>query len=348
MYMKNKILLLFVILLLISTGCFNKKTKKEETNNLNIVTSLEDNLSNDTVWCGSFNIVWNELKENAKSEITVSPEQEQIVNLNKSTFTKDMINENSYYVTHGKLKPSLKKEIEKDIKEKFNQKSDILDNFNWDENSDDDLYYAMMYKKFNFKTPFKELEKSTFNDKGEYKYFGINKETKVGAEQVTVLYYEDKDNFAVKLTTKENDEVILLKNSNKENSFLDYYNKLVLKSEEFNGKKYLENNDTLYVPYIKFNVYKEFDNLRGILVEYKNGETYKIEKAVQSIKLELNESGGEIKSESGIDTRVTSAIDENTPRYFNYTSDFILFLKEDDKSLPYFAANINSLDNFQN
>lgn len=344
----KKFLSLFIILSICLTGCNNPKKSTSDTKELNIVTSLEDKIDDNSIWCGTFNIIWNELKENSNSEITTNPEKEQVTNLNKSTFTKEMLDIKSYYIAHGKKTLKFKAEIEKNIKEKFNQKSDILDNFNWEKNSDDEFYYSMLYKKFNFETPFKELKKYTFNDSGEYRYFGINNETRVGAQQVKVLYYTDNNNFAVKLTTKENDEIILLKTENKESNFLNYYNALKENSEVFEGSKYLQDTDTLLVPYIKFNAYKEFKDLEKINIEYKNGDKYIIGKAVQTIKLELNESGGEIKSEAGIDVKATSAIDKNGPRNFNFTSDFVIFLKENDKELPYFAANINSLEIFQN
>lgn len=345
----KKVYLVLIILLTFftTTACSKENNKDTLTNDLNVVTSLEDTISDNTVWCGSFNIVWNELKENAKSEISVTPSQEQVTNLNNTKFSKDSLNENSYYVTHGKQTPEFKAQIEKNIKNKFNQTSDILDKLQWEKDSSNELYYSMLYKKFNFETPFKELEKTTYNGKGEYKYFGINSKTRTGSYQVNVLYYEDENNFAVKIDTKENDEILLLKSSDKKDNFLEYYNDIKEKSDKFNGKKKLDDEDTLYVPYIKFNTYKEFDNLVGILVEYKNGEKYKIGKALQTIKLELNESGGEIKSEAAISVE-NAAIEESKPRHFNFTSDFIMFLKEEEKELPYFAANINSLDEFQN
>ena len=98
----------------------------------------------------------------------ISPSTKEINNLNKSTFTKDYLSENSYYTKFGKQTISVKKEIEKAIKEKFNQTSDILDNFTWKEKSENDLMYAMLYKKFTFEVAFNQLDNSTFNSEDIY------------------------------------------------------------------------------------------------------------------------------------------------------------------------------------
>ena len=182
----KKIYLIITLLLAISlSACSKKDTKKEDnntnsnsnsntisaTNNINTVPSLEDKITIDTAWCGTFNLVWNEFKENyIKQDIIVNPKIDMVTNLNKSTFNKYYLNENSYYTKFGHQTPELKKEIEENIKNKINQTSDILDNFIWKENSTQNFIYAMLYKKFTFETPFKQLDNNTFNNKGDYRY----------------------------------------------------------------------------------------------------------------------------------------------------------------------------------
>lgn len=327
----------------------NSNIQSNTTSNINIVTSLEDTITNDTAWCGTFNLVWNDLKENyVKQDIIINPPKEIVTNLNKSTFSKKELNENSYYTKFGYQTPELKKEIEENIKKKFNQNSDILDLFEWNENSRDNFIYAMLYKKFTFATPFNQLTNNKFNGNGEYRYFGIDKKKKDGINQVEVLFYDNSNNYAVKLITQENDEIILLKNNNTENNFLNIYNNIINKSKNYNGNKKLDNSDTLLVPYIKFDAFKEFEELEGLVSHYADGTPFTIEKAVQTIKMQLNESGGDIKSEAAISTKeATSIAPTEEVRHFNFNSTFTIFLKEKDMQLPYFAAYINDLSIFQ-
>ena len=67
------------------------------------------------------------------------------------------------------------------------------------------------------------------------------------------------------------------------------------------------------------------------------------------IQLELNEKGGSIKSEAGLDMQLASAsIDskEEKPRYFYLDDDYVLFLREKGKEKPYFAAKIHNISKF--
>ena len=69
------------------------------------------------------------------------------------------------------------------------------------------------YSNFNLKE-FDKLNNDDFGEKYKYvKYFGIDKNTKnsVG-DQITVLYYNSIDDFALSINTKTNDEVIFCKN----------------------------------------------------------------------------------------------------------------------------------------
>ena len=68
-------------------------------------------------------------------------------------------------------------------------------------------------------------------------------------EQIEILYYNSEDDFALKIKTKGNDEVIVSV-GNKENNFLDIYNAIVNRSENYNDAKFLRNSDTFKMPYI--------------------------------------------------------------------------------------------------
>lgn len=358
--MKKYLNLLIALLLVVSLpACGTKKENKKEekkenkeqeaSTDINIVTSLEDEIKGNTSWCGTFNLVWNELKDEfVKGDIVVNPSTTQIDNLNKSTFNKTYLNDNSYYIKFGKQVPELKKEIEENIKKKFDQKSDILDSFEWEENSTKDLIYTMLYKKFTFEIPFKQLENEKFNSNGDYRYFGINEGYRAGENQVNVLFYDDFNNYSVKIDTKEGEEVILLRTKeNDSKSFLDYYNYLVNKTKEYEGEKNLKSLDELKVPYLNFSVYKEIEGVESIKFLYEDGSEHTINKAIQTIKLQLSESGGDIKSEAAISTETASPYEPEESRYFYFNDSFIIFLKEKDKELPFFGAYISDLSMFQ-
>lgn len=320
-----------------------------EENGLNVVLSLEDEISNNSVWCGTFNLVWNDLKNDvAKQDIVFMPQLKVAENLNKGTFNTNYLSEESYYKIHGYATKELKEKIEKDIKEKFNEKSDILDSFEWPEEKGEQYFlYAMLKKKFKFPMVFSRLEDDSFGEYDNVKYFGIDETTEEAArDQVQVLYYESKDNFAVKLTTKQNDEVIISRGT-KENTYIDIYNEIMENAEKYNGSTYFTEEDILQIPNINFDIKENIDDFTGREFLYSDGTEHEITQAMQTIQFELNEKGGEIKSEAGMMVDKLAINTETEKREFIVDDTFTIFLKEKDKELPYFAATISDITQVQ-
>ena len=315
---------------------------------LNIVTSLEDEITSNTAWCGTFNLIWNDLKNDlAKQDIIFSPQPKMVDNLNKGTFNTSYLSEDSYYKVYGTPTQELKKQIEKAIKEKFNETSSILDDFNWKDGQEGDHFlYVMLKKEFEFPKVFTNLENGNFGKYKNVKYFGINSSTDEAVrDQVKVLYYNSSSDFAIKLKTKQNDEVIISR-GNTENNFGDIFKGITEKSSKYEGKKSFSKTDKLKIPKISFNLKQEITEVENKIFVYSNGEGHYIETALQTIEFELDEKGGRIKSEAGMMDKLNSAMPEE-PRNFFVDDTFTIFLKEKGKDLPYFAAQISDISQVQ-
>lgn len=325
---------------------YDKKELKE-TKGVDVVPTLSDKISKDTSWCPTFQLIWNDFKNDiVKQDIKFEKKLDMLDNLNKEDFTKNDISDSYYYKIYGRKNLELKSKIENAIKEKFNQKSDILDQFDWSSDALDsgedviDRYflYSMLYREFEFNKKF-----DTFNDKFKdienVEYFGIIKNNDVVREQIKVYYYNDENDFAIKLITKNNDEVIIIKNPKGE-TFDEIYNSVKDKKiHEFNDK------DNFMMPKIDFNVLREYDELENKEIVTLDG-IYTIEKAIQSIMFSLDEKGGKVKSEAGMDVKYeTSTIEKYRNFYVNDT--FALFLKESNKDKPYFALRVDDINKFQ-
>lgn len=325
---------------------YDKKELKE-TKGVDVVPTLSDKISKDTSWCPTFQLIWNDFKNDiVKQDIKFEKKLDMLDNLNKEDFTKNDISDSYYYKIYGRKNLELKSKIENAIKEKFNQKSDILDQFDWSSDALDsgedviDRYflYSMLYREFEFNKKF-----DTFNDKFKdienVEYFGIIKNNDVVREQIKVYYYNDENDFAIKLITKNNDEVIIIKNPKGE-TFDEIYNSVKDKKiHEFNDK------DNFMMPKIDFNVLREYDELENKEIVTLDG-IYTIEKAIQSIMFSLDEKGGKVKSEAGMDVKYeTSTIEKYRNFYVNDT--FALFLKESNKDKPYFALRVDDISKFQ-
>ena len=339
-----------VLIACVSVKYLKPQDIKENVNNKNIsiVTSLEDKIQDNAAWCGTFNLIWNDLKNDiAKQDIFFADNSNIVDNLNKGTFTTNELSENSYYKTYGTPSLELKAEIEKAIKEKFNETSDILDSFEWEGHTDKDYFlYSMLKKEFEYPKVFDKLDNGTFENFSNVRYFGITGRTNDQVrEQVEVLYYNSENDFALKIKTKSEDEIIVSV-GNKEDNFLDIYNSIISESENYKEGKRFRDNDTFKMPYITFNLKEEITEVENKPFYFSNGDEYIIEKALQTIEFELDEKGGKVKSEAGMMVNKSAAMLEE-PRRFNVDQTFTIFLIEEGKELPYFAAKISDISSVQ-
>lgn len=374
MYMskKRKILIIFGILIILfiivfvvinKANIFSQKvTKLQSVEGITVVPTMNDTITADSSWCGTFQLVWNDMKnEVVKKDVIFNPQLDMVKNLNKEDFNETMLSEDYYYKIYGLKSLALKEQIENGIKEKFNQTSNILNDFNWSESELDNpnnlnvrryFFYTMLYRKFEFLQEFDKLDNGKFGNKyKDVQYFGIdeNTENSVG-NQITVLYYNSKDDFAIIVNTKTDDEVIFCKSPNGSN-FNEIYENMNNESNKYTGSRSFKNVDEFKAPNLEFDEKKEYTELAN--KEFKTADPYydtaEIQKAIQTIKFSLDEKGGEIKSEAAIDMTigVTSVPKADEPRYFYVDDTFAIFLREKGKTKPYFAGRIDDITKFQ-
>lgn len=352
-------LVIIVLVILITGGAYTILNKDGEigekkpyvsTEGITTALTLEDEIAEDTIWCGTFQLIWNDLKNDlAKQDIVFTPQLQVVENLNKETFTTNDLSEEYYYKKIGTPSIELKEEIEKAIKDKFNETSDILDDFDWENRDPKDYFlYVMLKKEFQFEKAFEEFDNGKFADYDNVSYFGIKADSESDElrKQVKVLYYNSKDDFAIKLETKQEDEVILCKNP-KGNTFNEIYENITKQESEYKGKNTIQEGEILKVPNIKIKEKNEFTELENKPFYFSNGDSYVIEKAIQTIEFELDRTGGKIKSEAGMMLDKATAIIDDEIREFVIDDTFAIFLKEEGKEKPYFAGKISDITKFQ-
>lgn len=357
MKIKKIVLLLLLITIILSLAYhFIKKgliVNTPLTKDVNVVPTMLDEIGNDTTWCATFQLIWNDLKNDVvKKDIIFTPQEKIATNLNKEEFTEKMISDEYYYKVYGPKTIELKKEIKQAIKKKFNQESDILNDFNW--NSDNALeqdkrnyfFYTMLYREFKYKAKFNKLESDYFGKYKNIEYFGLDGDsTTTQREQIQVLFYNSENDFAIKINTKNSDEVIFYKNP-KGKTFKEIYDNIVKNSNDYNGNKNFEETDRFKAPYLNLNIKKEYSEIEKKNFKTIDNENCIIEKAIQTIKFSIDEKGGRIKSEAAMDFKYTS-IEPLETREFFLNDMFAIFLKEEKKQKPYFALKVSDITKYQ-
>ena len=287
------------------------------TFNPSYLSPLEENTINN-IWVGTFDLAWKELaKKVGKNEKIELVENVETANeLNESTFSKKMLSKEDYII-----------------------------NVSENESGGYDIY-STLNKNLNFLHPFENFNdyyNKTFvkdTDNVEYiKYFGINSGTAEKArESVEVLFYNERSkDFAVTLKTQEGDEIILYRTDDVK-AFNEYYDDIEKKTSEYTGKKAFGSHDELLVPYVRVNGRISYNELLGKLIENTSGMY--IETADQDVNFYLNEKGCNLQSTATFVTATLSAADEI--RYFEFQDTFIIFMKEKDATVPYFALKVDN------
>lgn len=323
----------------------------KDVNNIKIVPTIKSDITNNSIWCATFKLVWNDLQYGIlENNFRVSENNKTIEDLTTDTLKEDILSSEDYYKVVGKTTLELKEKIEGELIKRFNEKSNILDKIQFSDKSDNILIYTMLKKIFSFKRKFDDLKKGKFGkSKNDIEYFGVNKNTKEPekiAKQIRVLFYNSENDFAVMLKTNTKDRIILYRTNSNEN-FEDTFEKINNKSKNYINYKF-SYKDTIKIPNLSFNIFKSYDDIKEkTFIRNRDNEPFEINEAMQTIEFELDKAGGRIKSEAVIEmTETAIRRPKEEHRHFNFDDTFYLFLIEEEKEKPYFAARIQDIENF--
>ena len=341
---------MLISIMFIGSNVLAKNIKQESVSMLPAFSVKIENANR--LWVGTFQLVWNDFMDNIlKGPIKFKKEKSQLAKiLNKQEFTKSMLSEDSYYTAYGETSPELKEQIEKAILEKFNEKSELLDKINWNDPNNAYLLYAMLKKDFSYTSRFDILKKESFNNsKEKYNYFGIDKNSRSSMyDSVDVLFYKNPFDYAVVLKSEKDDVILYRTNSNKD--FDEIYKNLNKNSQKYKGEKKFVAGDKLKVPFMSFKNYTNYDELCGkeIITPKKMKRLY-IAQAMQTVDFNMNNTGVKLKSEAVMNIMTMSmpltVKEKGRNLFFNKT--FYLFMKEKDKSMPYFALRVDDMELFK-
>ncbi len=221
--------LIFLCLSLHAAGCSSDEPEKPllqidstELKKTLFTSHMEEAIKpgRSLLYCSTFQIAWNELKDNIiKEDIHLVDEPPMVKFLNKSLSTKSDISADCYVAMAGFGRDGILDKINKALRDKFGEESPVVS-----ENLQPEwiLAYAYLCKNLEFKDAFENLDKPiafTSADEatagvkafGIEEYYECSKHNKL-AKQVEILDYEDDSDFILKLkSTSAKDEIILAK-----------------------------------------------------------------------------------------------------------------------------------------
>lgn len=331
----NKSLKVLLIVILVGTllsgvvyagaVIYNNYIKNNRNHNISMNPSYQSTIDENTInnlWVGTLDIAWKELESQLEMDkIDLQDGNLPVVDdLNSSTFTKDMLDSNDYSIsverteTQGyKIDTSLNKE----------------------------LNFAIPFDNFS------DMYEWKFGDSEEIiKYFGINNASSEEMNKnVEILFFNREnensarsDNFAIKLKTKEGDEIILYR-TNENKNFDEYYKDIQNKASSYTESKEFLEGDELRIPFVRVNGMIAHNELYGKFIKDTNMFFTDV---IQNVNFNLNDKGCNLSSEVTLVTEVTGIGME--PRFCYFDDQFVIFMKEANSDQPYFALKVDNTD----
>lgn len=309
------------------TVIYNNYIKNNTNHHITMNPTYQSTLDENTInnlWVGTLDLAWKDLKEKiGVDKIELEGDNPKIVDeLNNSTFSKEMLNQKDYEI-----------KVERTV----------TDGYKIDATLNKELNFLEVFDNFS-----NDYTQATFGNSEEYiKYFGINNASSEEMNKnVEVLFYNKIGNgnlksndMAIKLKTKEGDEIILYR-TNDEKSFDEYYKDIELKSKQYNGRAEFSEDDELRIPYIRVNGMISYNELYDKAIENSNG--LYIYDVIQNVNFYLNEKGCNLSSKATMVTEY-AGIGEDT-KYCYFDDTFIVFMKEKNSNRPYFALKVDNSD----
>ncbi len=308
------------------------------------------------IWCSSFQLAWNQLKNNVISEPVKLIGAGEIANrLNLAKQSRADIPDESCYAAAGFVKDGILEIIQTEMAKRF--PSEPQPDFRDVSPIDVIIAYSYLTANVKFRIPYFENQKEfIFRDSQENKTpvtsFGIRPEDDYAyrklRKQVEVLYsfyYPDPDTvtlmeYAIDLCkdTKPN-QIVLAVIEPKETleQTLEYLND---KIAGFSREEFLHQfgiNDVLLVPNILWRITHHFKELEGKYLANKGYEDLYIRLALQMIHFRLDRSGAELKSEAKL-----YAAPE--PRLFVFDKPFLIYLKKRGARHPFFVMWVDNAE----
>jgi len=298
---------------------------------------------NNIVFCPTFQMAWNKLKEFNNGDIILIDKPLLADYLNNGFDWSDSLAEDSYLAEGGKA--DIIDDINNKLKEKFGEDAPTIE----DVDPGKYIFYAFLLKKIKFATAFVDTDPIVFKDSNgnteSVKSFGIREDSftkyKDHAKQVMLFDYKNDDDFIIKLLPEVANEEIILAKVKPEDTLYNTYT-AVMNRINNSASSNFDLADTIRIPELDLNMEKEYGELHGIIAEGRFKD-YRIEKAYQNIKFNLNKEGAKLASEGIIIVATPGTGPKtDTSKHLVFDKQYMICLKQKDAQNPYLLVWVDN------
>jgi len=306
------------------------------------------------IWCSSFQLAWNELRDNViGAPLQVIGAEEIATRLNAAKQSALDLEPRAFYATGGWIRDGVVEKIRKDMAAKF--PSHVLPEFGGFDGGI--LAYSYLAARVPFKYPFRQVDKGvTFTDSQGIQTrvagFGLwrayLRRYKNIREQVEVLYVEFRDrSFEVRecvidLCRHSQPYQVVVAMVEPENSLAEMLEHVRMRIADFEkkperaGDRRYGANDELRVPEMFWRIDRRFKELTGKTVA-NAGPPMPIVEALQTIEFRLDRYGAVVESDSKL--TVLAA-----PRHFEFNRPFLVYVQKRGAEQPFFVMWVDNAE----
>ncbi len=316
--------------------------------------------TNSVVYCPTLQIAWDGLKEIVGGPIKMQKQDELAGRLNDTSCPTGVVPEEAHVAMAGYADQGVVAKLEEALRKKFGATAPELPAILSDKRTVI-VTYSYLYRTLPFPKKFARsttlpLQFRSGKDSHPVHFFGAPERTADDfASQVEILHYSGDNDFVVHLSSRINNEFIVLAKLPQPETLsagVDTVRKYLETDRkgftelEVNGKKEfylntLSQGDILAIPVVDLEVQRNFPQLCDRLFTNPGFEEVWLHQVYQDVAFKMDESGATVRS-----TAYGAAFGggSSKPRRFLFDRPFLLTLWQKGAKQPYLAAWIASPD----
>ena len=288
------------------------------------------------IWCGTFQLAWNELGDLVDEEIHISPEHPMVAKLNRKELTHADLDETTYFVTAGI--PGSRLYSQSGSATPPPASLATLSQFSQPIASAYaylavDLPFEWAFERLKHPLDFKGTKVKSF---GIYQYLESQERERRAATQLRIYDRAHEHDVIIELVTRQTGHRLILAMVPIQTTLADTIQSVQARIDTSEPEQ-IGDGENLTIPLLDFDLTREYVELvnRPLNVSSRVLNGRPIGQATQNIRFKLDERGAHLRSAGSI-----AVFGIAPPLIFD--KPFLIFLQYEGSDTPYFAAWIDN------
>jgi len=290
------------------------------------------------LWCGTFQLAWNEACNRFGHPIELRPASPVTAPLNRRSFDRRSVDEASIFVASGDVDDGIVQKIKAGVRKMNAPESRLLDGLQ--PGTGQLVCYARLDKALSFPKPFGRLGAVPLAERKVpcFGFLASNEDAGDLRSQTLIHQYRNADDFVIELKTTNAEDMLVLAKTSPAATLSDTVHG-VLKQLQASPPS-AGGRDVMVAPCVTFSQAASFPELEGrAVVENLH---WRLLSALQSIEFKMNEKGVTLHSEAM--TSFACSAEPPPDHVMILRPPFLLLMKRKNAKEPYFVCWIANHD----